>query len=352
MENLWDVPYIHKEEDAGDPRELTRWTETGAVDSEPIELGTIDLTDSSFAESSDEDMIDEDTPESAAQGSSRQAAESTSSKEIVQHPICTSGSSAIDKESEASSTCSQQMETRAMAVVKQNLSAETNAGGIQSEIKGSSRRVDATSIGTSQPEPGDHPDQAGFSSTKPIYEVVGDSNVCLPDSQVSQKHMPQPAIESTAASPSREAVNNGDDHQPGASGNSKQAECMSIPNCFKVLMQTDKNCILVPKLKLSFGPKRTASDLEELEPSRQVAPKKIKSTSETPKEEEEEEDEDEDEVEEEQLRKWAASPEILQGTLLFAQSMKRIMELRFNVENHFVEHPRCASCSKFRRQSS
>ncbi|PCH06635.1 hypothetical protein PENOC_022710 [Penicillium occitanis (nom. inval.)] len=190
----------------------------------------------------------------------------------------------------------------------------------------------ATSIGTSQPEPGDHPDQAGFSSTKPIYEVVGDSNVCLPDSQVSQKHMPQPAIESTAASPSREAVNNGDDHQPGASGNSKQAE--------------------LPKLKLSFGPKRTASDLEELEPSRQVAPKKIKSTSETPKEEEEEEDEDEDEVEEEQLRKWAASPEILQGTLLFAQSMKRIMELRFNVENHFVEHPRCASCSKFRRQSS
>jgi hypothetical protein len=166
--------------------------------------------------------------------------------------------------------------------------------------------------------------------------------------------MPQPAIESTAASPSREAVNNGDDHQPGASGNSKQAECMFIPKYFKGLIQTDKNCILVPKLKLSFGPKRTASDLEEVEPSRQVGPKKIKSTSETPKEKEEEkeEDEDEDEVEEEQLRKWAASPEILQGTLLFAQSMKRIMELRFNVENHFVEHPPCASCSKFRRQSS
>ncbi|PCH02220.1 Hypothetical protein PENO1_039080 [Penicillium occitanis (nom. inval.)] len=149
MENLWDVPYIHKEEDAGDPREVSQ--ETGAVDSEPIELGTIDLTDSSFAESSDEDMIDEDTPESAAQGSSRQAAESTSSKEIVQHPICTSGSSAIDKESEASSTCSQQMETRAMAVVKQNLSAETNAGGIQSEIKGSSRRVDDTEPESASP---------------------------------------------------------------------------------------------------------------------------------------------------------------------------------------------------------
>ncbi|KUL89252.1 hypothetical protein ZTR_03775 [Talaromyces verruculosus] len=139
MEHLWDVPYIHREEDAGDPCKDSQ--ETGAIDSEPIELGTIDLTDSSFAESSDEDMIDEDTLASEAQESSRQAAESTSSKETAQHPTGTSGSSAIDNESEASSTGSQQMETREMAAAKQNLSIETNACGIQPEMRGSSKRV-------------------------------------------------------------------------------------------------------------------------------------------------------------------------------------------------------------------
>lgn len=89
-------------------------------------------------------MIDEDTPGSGAQDSSRQAAKSTSSKETAQHPTGTSRSSAIDKESEVSSTGSQQMETRAMAAAKQNLSTETNACGIQSEMKGSSKRVNGT----------------------------------------------------------------------------------------------------------------------------------------------------------------------------------------------------------------
>lgn len=106
----------------------------------------------------------------------------------------------------------------------------------------------------------------------------------------------------------------------------------------------------MPKLKLSFGPKRTASDLDDVEPSRQVAPKKIKPTSETPKEKGEEEDEDE--YEEEEFRKWTASPELLQGTLLFCQSMKRIMEFADEFGKEFVEHPRCASCSKLRRRPS
>lgn len=95
-------------------------------------------------------------------------------------------------------------------------------------------QITATSIGSSQHASADHPDQGGSSSTKPLDPAVADVNIRISDSQDSQNQMPQPAIESTAASSSREAVNNGHDHQSGASGSAKKAEGMFESNYFNI----------------------------------------------------------------------------------------------------------------------
>lgn len=103
-------------------------------------------------------------------------------------------------------------------------------------------------------------------------------------------------------------------------------------------MQTDKNTILVPGTKFSSGFKGTASELKDPSSSREVAPEKIKSEAEIEKEEVQKE-----------IRRIAASPELFQGTILFCQSMKRIMDRAAESGKEFVEERRCPSCSKPRR---
>lgn len=121
--------------------QLTRWIEDGAVNSEPIELGTIYLSDNSHGESSDEEMIDDESRESEVQDSSIQAAQTPSPKDTALHQTGTSGSPTTASELEVSSPGGMQIETRAMAAAKQNPSTETNTSGIQSEMKESSKRV-------------------------------------------------------------------------------------------------------------------------------------------------------------------------------------------------------------------
>lgn len=116
------------------------------------------------------------------------------------------------------------------------------AGSVQKDSQGTNSITFVTSrseltyikgagIGSTQPATADHLVQAGLSSSKPVNHVADVKNG-LSNSQGSQNQTPQPTAGSNAASSSREAVNNGHDHQSRAPGSSKQAEGMfiSIPN--------------------------------------------------------------------------------------------------------------------------
>lgn len=121
-------------------------------------------------------------------------------------------------------------------------------------------------------------DRLGSLSTKTIDQVLADlaQRISYPQSSLNQ--MSSSAAKNTAASSSR-GVNNGDDHQSGARGESKRANGMFEFRYLEVAMRTDKIYVQVPEAKLLIGRKRTVSHLEDVESSRQVATKKIKSTA-------------------------------------------------------------------------
>lgn len=111
-----------------------------------MELGTIYLSDSSSAESLDEEMTDNGSHGSEAQQSLIQAAQTPPPQDTTLRPTGMSGSPAIETEPEVNGPGGTQIETLERAAVKQNLSTETNTSGIQSKMEGSLKRINGMVI--------------------------------------------------------------------------------------------------------------------------------------------------------------------------------------------------------------